>query len=459
MNDQQNMGITHQTVLNFRFFDANAMMALGNDLSLSLAVRELLLLRDHFRMRELRDPTVGELQFLSALCEQRKKKAAHTVITDLAGTDEEKRIFADILRMHTSLGPSPLTLQAMMSAAGRYLARSGILPYHRSLICGATAKMATRAQGQNPALALDLRNISAMLAPAPKPRSPRAQTLILLSPTGNAPFPLEIARFLASHSGLGVSPLAFPHEEGVFAQLLALDQGFVLDLAPFAHQLNCYTPVSALSVGKNAVLLCAPYEVMPRLIAEGAPITVCGVLSGNRTVQIRNGHGVLLSLPLSLLAQLRRQTALSVSPMQSAEQPIDRSITASQDTLLGGICARGGCMRSLLSLIGELIARGADGDRMTLCCALELPSRGDQNAVAAAIPAILELHRVAAELALPCIAPEILQHGDTAPMLTVFACAQRKTAPDEDFLTEWQTAADALDFATLRRLLRCSAQS
>lgn len=459
MNNQQNMGITHQTVLNFRFFDANAMMALGNDLSLSLAVQELLLLRDHFRMRELRDPTVGELQFLSALGEQCQKQAANVEITDLVGTDSEKRIFADILRMHTSLDRSPLTLQAMMSTAGRYLMRSGILPYHKSLVCGATAKMATRAEGQNPTLALDLRNVSAMLAPIPKPRSPRAQTLILLSPTGEAPFPLEIARFLASHSDLGLTALASPCEEGVFPQLLTLGQGFVLDLAPFAHQLNSYTPLSALSVGQNAVLLCAPYEAVPRLIAEGAPITVCGVLSGNRTVQIRSSYGVLLSLPLGLLAQLHRKTALSVSLTPSTEQLIDRDITASQDTLLGGICARGGCANALLSLIGELVARGADGDRMTLCCALELPSGGDQNAFAAATPALLELHRVTAELALPCIAPEILQHGDAAPALTVFACARRKNTPDKEFLTEWQAAASALDFPTLRRLLRCRAET
>ena len=71
-----------------------------------------------------------------------------------------------------------------------------------------------------------------------------------------------------------------------------------------------------------------------------------------------------------------------------------------------------------------------------------------------ALPALLELHRVSAELALPCVAPRLLTQGElTEPALTVFVCAERKNAPDEAFLEDWQAAVDARSFAAMRRLL------
>ena len=62
-HDRNTEQFTRQTVLNFRFFDEKALSALAADLSLSLAPQQLLLCRDHFLMREHRDPTVGELRF------------------------------------------------------------------------------------------------------------------------------------------------------------------------------------------------------------------------------------------------------------------------------------------------------------------------------------------------------------------------------------------------------------
>lgn len=456
MNQDQNAAISRQTVLNFRFFDVNAMMALGHDLSLSLSLRELLLLRDHFRLHELRDPTVGELSLLSMLRKQRADQPANMEITSITGTDEQQRAFADILRMHTSLGNGPLTLQAMLSTVERYLKRSGIFTHHKTPICGATAKMSAMAGGQGAAPALDLGNVSAMLAPEVAPPSPLARTLILLFPTGNAPFPLEIARFLTDHRDFGITALAAPGNEGIFPHLLALNRGFFLDLAAFAHQCNTHTPVSALSVGQNAVLLCVPNNALSRLFAEGAPIAVCGILNDSHMIQIGNGSELLLSLFPRIFSQFGGSKQLALQLPVCTEQQIRREITAAKDNLLGGIATRSGCMNALLSLIGEMIANGASGESMTLTCTLELPARADANDLSAVMPAVLELHRIAAELALPCVSPEILQRECTAPTMTVFAYAKRQAPPTDSFSEKWQTAAAFRDFTVLRRLLRHS---
>ena len=55
---------SRQTVFNFCLFDENALAALKRDLSLSLSPEAMLLCRDHFRILERRDPTVGDLRLL-----------------------------------------------------------------------------------------------------------------------------------------------------------------------------------------------------------------------------------------------------------------------------------------------------------------------------------------------------------------------------------------------------------
>lgn len=456
MNDQQNIDITRQTVLNFRFFDANAMMALATDLSLSLPIKMLLLLRDHFRMREGRDPIVGELQFLSALFALRQKCLTSAEVISVMGNDEEQRSFADILRMRTALKPATPTFLSLMDTAGRYIERSGLAPYHQDLICGTTVEMAARAGGQNPSIALDVGNVSAMLAPAKSAPSPRAGMLVMLLPTGAEDFPLETARFFASHKGLGLSFVAAPEDEGAFLHLLSLGEGFCFDLAPFARDLPDNDPLSVLTLGKGTVLFRAPEEALPRLFAEGAPIAVCGMLNGSQRVQVRNGPETRLSLPLGLFSTLWTPRSISLQLPPHAEKTVDCRYTTSASHIMGGVAAQGGCTDALLSLIGEMAAQGADIKRTTLTAVLAMPFLDQDNTlVPYALPTVLDFHRICAELALSTHAPRVLPyHRVSVPTLTVFACADRGALREADFCEAWQSATAHRDFAALRRLLR-----
>ncbi len=454
MNYNENIDITRQTVLNFRFFDANAIVALATDLSLSMTVRDLLLIRDHFRVREQRDPTVGELRFLSALSSIWQKMPASAEVTGIDGNEETTRIWEDIQRMRHALSPAPATLQGLMETAARYLKRSGILPYHSDLICGATADIVARAEGQAPSLAIELNGISAMRAPEVAPASVQARMLVLLFPTGNESFATEVSKFLANHRDLGISVLSAPGKEGILPHLFNLNEGFFLDLAPFALT-EC--PLTAsLTLGQNAVLLRVPNEALPRLFAERSPIIVCGALNNSRRVQIRQGPLLHLSLSLDLFFALQSIRTLSLRSSERQEKRISTAVTASKEALLGGVSAHGGCAGSLLTLIGDLLQQGADPNRMTLTAALELPPLdADGGAMADALPAVLELHRTAAELVLPCHGAKALMGSpDTAPKMTVFACAERATPRGEDFAAAWQAATERRDYPTLRRLLR-----
>ena len=453
MNYRKHSEISHQTVLNFRFFDPAALATLGRDLTLSLSEGGLWWLREHFRLCEQRDPTVGELQFFSDLRDLWLTLPASAELQCNAGNEELMRTLADAYRMRAALPSSPMTADTLLSTAGQYLARGGIPPYHKNLLCGSTHDMAARACGENPTLALDLGRVSAMLSKTA--HTPLCdQSLLLLRHTGNAPFPLEVARFLAAYRHLGLFALTAPCGEGILPHLLSLGHGFVLDLAPFFEVGEPLTPSAALSVGKDAVLIAAHAAAVPYLMANGAPVTPCGSLISYPKIQIRSGPTVLLSLSTAAFAPFLSTRPLSITAKKESETQIASSVTASDTLLMGGVCVKGGCMHSLLTLIGELAAMGADAGKTTLTAVLEMPPLSGTDQAEAALPALLELHRVSAELSLPCVAPRLLMREELAePTLTVFACAERKSAPDGRFSAEWQAAADAKDFATMRRLL------
>lgn len=454
MNYEQNMGFTRQTVQNFRFFDANSMEALATDLTLPLSVKELLFCRDHFRMREGRDPTVGELQFLGSFATLWRQNPASVAVEAITGTEEAMRVFADIQRMRLPFTETNSTPDVLMEAAGRYLERGGITPYHPNLCCGATADMAARAAGQHPSLALDVGAVSAMLAPPPIQQDPRAWMLVLLLPTGNDPFPVEVARFFANHWGFGLSAPMAIGAEGVLTQLLQSGQGFSFDLAPFARDFAVNSLADALSIGQNAVLFRAPDEVLPRLFAEGSPIAVCGMLNGSGRAEIRRGSEICLSLSPEIFTMLKSVKSIRVPLSEQHEEQTGRGFALSGHSLLAGVAARGGCSAALLSVLGEVAAKGGDMNRATLTAVLEFPPQKQDAAINSALPLILDYHRICAELALPGCAHRMeVRQNCEKPTLTVFVCAERGENRAQTFAVHWQTAAEQRDFAALRRLL------
>lgn len=446
---------SRQTVFNFGIFDTNALTALKNDLSLSLSIEALLLCRDHFRVFERRDPTVGDLLFLDALALLRQGQPGTAVIeAPTFEVSEDARVFSDILRKATALSTAPHNLPFLMSVAGEYLSRCGMPPHHEQLRCGHTTELAALYSSATPALSLELDGVAATLTPAQETSSVSKKAICLLFPTDNMPFADEAARFFASHHAMGLTPVAAPLDEGAFPHLLKLG-GMSLDLSFVTDYRPDIGAASLLPFGKNTVLFLAPDMALPHLYAERVPFVCCGMQNGVDCLQIHRSGELLLSLSTRLLYALRPRRTAHPTVGAHNEQELARAITASNDTILGGITATGGCEQTLLSLIGELTERGADLSRATSTAILELPPMQNANTVlSGALPLLLDYHRVLSELALPAHHhKQITRNELTEPRLSIFIAADQKAKSDASFNEKWHSAAATRDFATLRALL------
>ncbi|MBQ8357323.1 MAG: hypothetical protein IJX39_05880 [Clostridia bacterium] len=452
---------TRQTVVNFRLFDDHTLMSLARDLGLSRLQEgnRMPRCRDHFRMREGRDPTVGELRFLDALAALWAKMPGAAVIQGIDSTPEDTRILNDIIHKENSLLESGAAithnLPGLMDLAGRYLARCGVLPYHEHFVCGHPAELAARCEGAIPTSAIRLESTAAMLTDAPASPSPLARNLLLLFPTGNAPFRLEAARFFGLHRSLGLCPVAAPKDEGLLPHLLGLG-GVIFDISALADYRPDVGAASCLTLGRDGILFLAPDEALPHLFTANAPLVLCGGVTGDQRLLIRRGNEVVLSLWNDLLTALRYTHASHFSLPSRHERQIDRTIGASAASLLGGVTAAGGCVSSAIGLIGEMARQGADLSRATVTAVLEMPPVGaNDREVAEALPLILDYHRIICEFALPtCNHRQLMREDIASPQLSVFIAAKSGAPRDEAFTAAWQTAANAQDFSALRRLLR-----
>ena len=445
---------TRQTVFNFCLFDEKALSALKADLSLSLPTEAMLLCRDHFRILERRDPTVGDLRFLDALAALwQDMPDAVTVDAPAFSLGEDARVFSDMLQKAAALPPCTRSLPFLMDIAGLYLSRCGMMP-REDLRCGSSTELAALC-GKNgaPTLSLELDGTAAMLSPMPAASSPFHQTAIcLLFATGNAPFADEAARFFASHRALGLSPVAAPAYEGLFPHLLALG-GLTLDVSQLAGYRPDVGAASLLHLCKDTVLFLAPDAALPRLLSEGTPVICCGMLNRGDRLCIYYRGELLLSLSTRLLHALRPCRRHSPAVGARDDKELSRGITASSDTVLGGIAAEGGCEQTLLSLIGEMRERGADLSNATATAVLELPPmRGE--VLSQALPLVLDYHRVLTELALcSCRHRQLVRKTLSKPRLSVFIAAKQQAQGDADFAARWRAAAAERDFAALRALL------
>lgn len=446
---------SRQTVSNFCLFDTNALAALKSDLSLSMPIEAMLLCRDHFRIWERRDPTVGDLRFMDAIASLWQDLPDTAVIdAPTLETDEDSRVFSDMLRKADALPPAPHHLPFLMDVAGRYLSRCGVTPHYEELRCGHPTELAALYGDNAPALSLELGGVAATLSPAAAPSPLSAQAVCLLFPTGNAPFADEVTHFFAAHRGMGLSPIAAPLGEGLFPHLLKLG-GLSLDVSFFADYRPDFGAASLLPLGKNTVLFLAPNSALPRLFAEHAPFVYCGMQSGNEWLQIYRSGELLLSVSERLLHALRPCRCTHPTVGAHSEKELSRALSASGDTALGGITATGRCEQTLLSLIGDMAEQGADLSCATATAVLDLPPMQNAAVLSEALPLVLDYHRVLSELALPAAHHrQIVRYELTKPRLSVFVAAkQQQTTNDADFAAKWHSAAEARDFATLRALL------
>ena len=456
MNAERNTTeFTRQTVCNFRFLDAQAMGALRTDLGLALSDAALYHCREHFRLQEGRDPTVRELLFINSYARAQKRLPDAAAVMNLSGSDEDVRVFADMQKKQAALRKENAscgnTLCEWAELAGRYLSRSGLPPYYTDLVGGHVNEIAARTAGEVAANG-DL-PAAAMLSPVA--RTPHARNIVLLTPTGNAPFTEEIARFMQLYGRMGVEFLAAPCGEGMLHHLLALGNGLMLDSStlPDCHAPDV-DPSALLSVGNGALLLLATDEAMPVLFSCGLPIISVGTLQPGDHLFLRHGNEITLSLSFSLLAFLRHVTTVDLSLPVRVPTATPPTVLVRDERLLGQVTAQGGCEAALLGLIGTLRKQGGDPRRTTLTAVWEAPPhRPGYAALSEAMLSVLDHHRICTELAIPSHNHrQLMQYGLTAPRVTFFAMAESGAPTDEAFSALWQDACKARNFRALRKL-------
>lgn len=458
MNEPMNTIMAERRpVINFCMLSPEGLQHTAAELGLSLSLTALLRCREYFRLRELRDPTVGELRFLDALTSLRATLPAATLIDGVCGSDEDRRIFADILRQGEALmqdGESmALHVNGLQSMSGRYLARCGAVPYHKSLKCGHVAEFSALGLGQAKGPTLTLGSV--MAAQMTEEKAPRSTPyLLLLFPTGQAPFEREVAAFFDAHQALGLTPLAVPHGEGVFPHLLALETGVSIDTAGLLY-FNPDEGLSALaSYGKGTVLFTAPQHALPLLLGKGAPITLLGQRTpGIKRLVLHHGNTLLLTAETGLLHALLAPCHVRSAVTARIERLLAIDKAEDGTTLLMGMTTEKGCADTLLRTVGQLVAAGGDPKRMTATALLELPPMS-ATVLSEALACLLDLHRITCELAIPsCHHRQITRPGLTTPRLTVFLAAERREPREEEFAATWASAISTKAYDQMRAIL------
>lgn len=441
------ISLQRRTVQGFRAMDDGALLSLASTPELPVSCADLILCRDHYRRVEQRDPTFGELLFLGALFERCRALSHHTYIAAVTSEqDDDLRSFADLQRK-TAPATAPLSIPQMMQTVGNTLRQVGITPWHEALHCCSILELA--AQNGDAGSALSLNGIAATLQKHGTVAAKTAQTLVLLRGTA-----AEATRFFAELKRVQHRFIATVGAEGIFPHLTALTEGVDLDLTPFREYAPQNGFASLPQIGKNGILVALPYQYLAYLFSKGFPLAFCGYLTTNRRLTVRIGPEICLSVATSLL-QAVGQRVLTPTLSRSEPRCIASGMTVIDGTQVGGIQMTGGCRLELCRLIASMVAQGADLRRVSATALLELPLENGDAGVAAALPLLLDLHRVAAELALPVAQCRVVSiTAGEAPRLTVFLAAEKVSAPREEITAAVSAAAENEDFAALRALLR-----
>ena len=170
---------------NFRFFNPPTMQSLAKDLRLVFSAPALFHIQHVYRTFEQRDPSVGELRFLSAFALLFHKMPGSSTLLSVEGKEAHTRMMRDVLHKRTELGEqTPPTLPQILDLLPRYLARSGIKPHTKALYAANEQELAALAKGKAPRLSLSLTHTAAALfeAEIPTDARPPQGVLMLLTP-------------------------------------------------------------------------------------------------------------------------------------------------------------------------------------------------------------------------------------------------------------------------------------
>ncbi len=450
--------VLYAPVPRFCDFDRAGLDALRHHLGLTMPAGVLGFCQRQFRTREHRDPTVAELLFFDRFYALWCSMSGAPRPTALRFQDPEaERIWRDMVSKRAALNEAgaPPSLPDIMSLSAHYLSRAGLPVYDKSLFCGTKAELAALRAPTEAHLSLSLAHTAAALLPKAPQGGKENGVLVLLTPTGNAPFEEEITAFLERHREKGLTPIAAPGDEGIWPHLVALPGGVSVDLARLLGEPWDTRPFPDLAVGAHTVLFLADEALLPSLLADGASPTLIGGINKGGTFLLHHGSTVLVSCEHQFLKQLRLSRPVELT--LGGDLPTAHTaptLKKDKNRLLCGVETAGGVQDALLALVEAAFADGADLTTATMSAALVTPPLETSEAEAAALSLLLGLHRVTAELCLPSVNHrQLLCREAEHPRLALFLTARRQEVEAPTRRIALQTAVKARDFAAIRRIV------
>ncbi len=431
----------HHAVLGFRGLDQAGLAALAANLRLTMPPADLLAAATYFSKVERRDPTVGELHFLNARCRHQFSLAENVTVAGLSFTEEnDRRIFADLCRQRQTVkkdAPYPPTLTELATLCGKYLDRAGRVAAAFPFTMGSAAEAALLCNESGPIL-----SFGDVACYVPCDVTPADLSVLLLCPV------TALDDVMTAASTLPLLPLAVIGEEGLYERLLEKNIGAEIDLGALQAAVDDPAPA------KNTALFCLPEEALSPLLEQGLPLLPIGRCSTNGRLLLREGLSTLLHVSLSFLGQFRRPVAKHLAlPAREAASAPEVHITEKEDLLFGGMRARSGALQGLVGLVRDLFLSGADLHEIRLEATLILPDVTERM-LSLALPLLLDLHRVAAELSLPVSDCKLLTDPlAEAPALAIFAAARKADVPPAEVREALLEATGTGDFPKMRKIL------
>lgn len=443
----------HHTVRFFCTLLPDALRALGNELQLSLTVDGLLFAQSYYRDTLHRDPTVGELRFLDRYATQAALSVEAMTVTELHfEARDDLRVWKDLCKKQAELNPknaiSPQTVSEMLQICGRYLERCGRTSAYPALRLATPAAVAAETAATPPTSD----GLVATLNERPNTAPAVGSAILLLKPHAAATFGEEIATLLQQLPD-ALSPLCAVGEEGLLSHLTALGMGMELDAAalPVTAEETIYTTLE--NATRSSLLLLASPVGLPALLSSNPSLILLGrVIAGDQVI-LRRGIAPIGAFSLDFLSRWhqKRRTALSV-PALSAHTATAPCLRAENDLLLGTVTVTGRALPGIVALIRSMLMAGAGLEACGVTATLTLPGTAAE-ALADAMPLVLDYHRALAELALPGKNECVTCANVAAPALTV-AIAAPKAAQNAAFSPEaLDLAIENADFAAFRQVL------
>lgn len=444
-------------IRNFVYLPEDELKRLAAEYGFLLPARTLMLCQGLYRTIVLRNPTLAELRFFDGFLRLWRRMPGGVRLSGITGTDAESvLVWQDICRKSAELGKTaPPSLPDISELCGKALARAGICGREAGFFVGTGAELAALCNGKTPKISLDIGSAAAMLEDHSAPATnSRADMLFLFSPTVETAAD-EVAGFLTAHRGMGLSPVAFTGDEGMFVHLCALQPGLDIDYS----LLPGYTPETGpeilLKAGKKALLFFAPRDAAQKLQSENLPgLLLFGSRTYTRGISLRAGTRTTLSLPFPFLSALRVSVAKTLTPKAIPAGKTEVRTYAEDGWVLAGICAGEDTLGAVIDALVALAEAGGDPRTAQMSTVLELPGNDDDfNASAEALPLLFGVHRAAAELLLPSANHRQIQNDAAEhPRLSVFLLANEGRSPSPEYLENLRAAAAERDFAALRKL-------